>query len=81
MEKQYVVVHESAVHSILSDLSTFSILFIFLYLNYHYIGNDWIIRLFAFIILYCIAIARSRKYYHIFDTKEEAIQFLEDFKF
>lgn len=79
MDKEIMIIHESVLESVITDIVTFSVLFFCLYINYRYLGNDWAIKVLLILLLFFFGYGHSDK--NIYSgTREEAIKFLENKK-
>lgn len=72
-KENYIVVNEGFLKSAAKDVVTFAILFVMFWLNYEFIGNNWIVHICIFIMFLVGLSAIRRKEY----TLEEAITYLE----
>ena len=73
---EFIIAHETAAGSILSDLTTFGILFGGFWLNYNYMGNGVILQLVMGVCFFIYAAARGRKKVKRLSRKD-AIEYLE----
>ena len=78
MEKEIVVVQESAIDSIIKDIFTFGSIALLLHLNFKYFGNHASVAILLVILAIIFAYGWSVRERCTFRTKDEAIKHLEN---
>ena len=77
MKNSFIIVHETLIQSILADIFSFSMIVAMLLFNHYLLGGNVLLDLcfmyMAFIVIKSIGSKKTKR----FNTKEEAIKFLE----
>lgn len=80
MKNNFIIVHETLRQSILSDTFSFLMIALMLIFNHYLLSGNVLIDLCFMYMAWLIMLSRSNKKMKRFDTKEEAIKFLEDLR-
>lgn len=75
--KEWLIIKEGFIGSIITDTYSFGVLAVFIYLNYRYLGNQWAVTWFLLIMFVLLALAKGSDRYHSFTSTKEAIKYLE----
>ena len=76
MEKEYIIIKESLIDSILSDIFTYSGFFFLLYCNKMYFGDHLLIAFCFVILMIMVAAVKGSKKIKRFNTLEEAKKYI-----
>lgn len=79
--KQYIVIRETLLKSIVSDVFTFTSIGLLFYFNYKFMGNSWIVDLFI-IFAYFILVSSVTKMNHqyFFTDRKKAAEYILNMK-
>lgn len=78
MKKEYIVVRDGFWRSIFGDLFMYSCLLGLYVVNYHFLGNNGVLNvIFTIMAMIMIVGAFSQKASHKFNSKKDAIKYLE----
>ena len=78
MKNNFIIVHETLRQSILSDIFTFCIIAGLLLFNHYLLGGNILIDLCFIFMAWTVIISMGNKKTKRFNTKEEAIKFLQE---
>lgn len=78
-DKTIIYYRESFIQSILADIFTFTCMLIVAYINYKYIGNNWIVQIILLLgVLSFIAKDKKDKFVKTFTDKKELLDFIKN---
>lgn len=78
MKNNFIIVHETLIQSILADIFTFAMIATMLLFNHYLLGGNVLIDLCFMYMAYIVIVSIGKKKTRRFDTKEEAIKFLQE---
>lgn len=76
MNKEYIVIKEGIIGSIVTNAFMFSLLIGTFYVNYTWLGNSVVMQVFLCILAILSAISRGSQHMHRFNSANEAATFL-----
>jgi len=81
-EENIVIIKEGIIGSIITDFVSFGVLAAMLWINFAYLGNQWLITLFILTIWFLEMMMRSKDLHnlHRFKSVDEALLFLNELK-
>lgn len=77
MKNNVIIVHETILQSILADIFSFSMIALLLLFNHCLLSGNVLIDLCFMFMAWIVMLSRGNKKMKRFNTKEEAIKFLE----
>lgn len=77
MKNNVFIVHETLMQSILADIFSFTMIALMLLFNHFLLGGNVLIDLCFMYMAYIVIVSIGQKKTRRFNTKEEAIKFLE----
>ena len=77
MKKEYIYFRESLLQSVLSDIFTFSMLFLFLFVNHIYLGDHWYIAISMLIIWLLMSYSRAMNISKIFTNIKSFKEYID----
>ena len=77
MKNNFIIVHETLIQSILADIFSFLTIALLLLFNHCLLSGNVLIDLCFMFMAWIVMLSRGNKKMKRFDTKEEAIKFLE----
>lgn len=77
MKNNFIVVHETLIQSILADIFSFLMIALLLLFNHYLLSGNVLIDLCFMFMAWIVMLSRGNKKMKRFNTKEEAIKFLE----
>ena len=78
MKNNFIIVHETLIQSILADIFSFSMIALMLLFNHYLLGGNVLIDLCFMYMAFIVMKSKGNKKMKRFDTKEEAIKFLQE---
>lgn len=78
MKNNFIIVHETLIQSILADIFSFTMIAIMLLFNHCLLGGNVLIDLCFMYMAYIVIVSIGQKKTRRFNTKEEAIKFLQE---
>ena len=78
MKNNFIIVHETLIQSILADIFSFTMIAIMLLFNHCLLGGNVLIDLCFIFMAWTVIISMGNKKTKRFNTKEEAINFLQE---
>lgn len=78
MKNNIIIVHETLVQSILTDIFSFSMIALMLLFNHYLLGGNVLIDLCFMYMAWLVMVSIGQKKTRRFNTKEEAIKFLKE---
>ena len=78
MKNNFIIVHETLIQSILADIFSFTMIAIMLLFNHCLLGGNVLIDLCFMYMAFIVMKSKGNKKMKRFDTKEEAIKFLQE---
>ena len=76
MKTEFIIIRESAIQSIVSDIFTFALLFGFCAVNHFWFADNQFTYFIQLLMVVAILFARSSNKRNKFNTQQEAIDFL-----
>ena len=77
MKNNFIIVHETLIQSILADIFSFTMIALMLLFNHYLLSGNVLIDLCFMFMAFIVMKSKGNKKMKRFDTKEEAINFLE----
>lgn len=78
MKNNVFIVHETLLQSIIADIFSFSMIALMLLFNHFLLGGNVLIDLCFMYMAYIVMVSIGQKKTRRFNTKEEAIKFLQE---
>lgn len=78
MKNNFIIVHETLIQSILADIFSFSMIALMLLFNHYLLGGNVLIDLCFMYMAWLVMVSIGQRKTRRFNTKEEAIKFLEE---
>lgn len=78
MKNNFIIVHETLIQSILSDIFSFLTITSMLLFNHYLLSGNVLIDLCFMFMAWIVMLSRGDKKMKRFNTKEEAIKFLQE---
>lgn len=78
MKNNFIIVHETLIQSILSDIFSFLTIALLLLFNHYLLSGNVLIDLCFIFMAWIVMLSRGNKKIKRFNTKEEAIKFLQE---
>ena len=78
MKNNFIIVHETLIQSILADIFSFLTIALMLLFNHYLLGGNVLIDLCFMYMAWLVMVSIGQRKTRRFNTKEEAIKFLEE---
>lgn len=78
MKNNFIIVHETLIQSILADIFSFSMIALMLLFNHYLLGGNVLIDLCFMYMAWLVMVSIGQRKTRRFNTKEQAIKFLEE---
>ena len=78
MKNNFIIVHETLLQSILADIFSFLTIALLLLFNHYLLGGNVLIDLCFMYMAWLVMVSIGQRKTRRFNTKEEAIKFLEE---